>query len=379
MKYIKPFDEFLKSEKASGIILIFCTVLSLVLANSPWKDANVQVWSFQLGDHSITYWINDALMTVFFLLIGLELQREFAVGELSDFKKASLPIVAAIGGMLVPATLFLCFNIGTVTQSGAGIPMATDIAFAIGILSLVGKKIPKTLIIILTALAVVDDLGAILVIALFYTNTLVPLNLFIALFIFWLLFLFKCFHVHHFLPYIIGGIVMWYFFQQSGIHPTITGVLLAFTIPFKRKKQPSLSATLQHHLHRPVAFIVLPLFALANTYITIPDTWAKGLTENHSLGIFAGLLIGKPLGIVLFSFVAVAFRFCALPQGITWKHFTGIALLGGIGFTMSIFITLLAFTNDATITESKIAILISSFLAGVFGYVWLQKVAVRNN
>ncbi len=180
MKYIKPFDEFLKSEKASGIILIFCTVLSLVLANSPWKDANVQVWSFQLGDHSITYWINDALMTVFFLLIGLELQREFAVGELSDFKKASLPIVAAIGGMLVPATLFLCFNIGTVTQSGAGIPMATDIAFAIGILSLVGKKIPKTLIIILTALAVVDDLGAILVIALFYTNTLVPLNLFIA-------------------------------------------------------------------------------------------------------------------------------------------------------------------------------------------------------
>lgn len=372
MKLTKLFTEFFESEKSGGILLICCTVISLLLANFFLKDNYIQLWHFQIGGHSSTHWINDGLMTIFFLLIGLELEREIYHGELSSLKNASLPIFAALGGMVVPAGLFLLFNFGTDTQAGAGIPMATDIAFAIGILSLLGNRVPASLKVLLTALAVIDDLGAIIVIAIFYTSTLAFTNLFLALGIFGLLLILNRLKVHNLIPYLISGVAMWYFMQQSGVHPTITGVLLAFAIPFGDGGEKSPSYKLQHWLHKPVAFFILPLFALANTCISIDSGWQTGLTQTNSIGIFAGLIVGKPLGIFLFSFVAVSLGLCALPEDLKWKQIIGVGLLAGIGFTMSIFITLLAFDNPGLITQSKIAILIASLVAGTLGYLWLR-------
>lgn len=372
MKLTKLFTEFFESEKSGGILLICCTAISLLLANSILQHEYAQIWNFQIGSHTTTHWINDGLMTIFFLLIGLELEREIYIGELSHFKNALLPIFGAVGGMLVPAALFLAFNYGTDAQSGSGIPMATDIAFAIGILSLLGNRVPASLKILLTALAVIDDLGAIIVIAIFYTHTFVVVNLFIALGIFGLLLLLNRLKVHHLIPYFLGGIVMWYFMQQSGVHPTITGVLLAFAIPFGDGGEKSPSYNLQHWLHNPVAFIILPLFALANTCISIESGWQTGLLEANSIGIFVGLIVGKPLGIWLCCFIAVSFGLCTLPTDLKWKHVLGVGLLGGIGFTMSIFITLLAFDNPDVIIQSKIAILLASLSAGILGYIWLK-------
>jgi len=376
MKLSRLFNEFFDSEKSGGVLLIFCTAVSLFLANFFLKDSYIQLWNFQIGGHSSAHWINDGLMAVFFLLIGLELEREIYIGELSNLKNASLPFFAALGGMLVPAGLFLLFNFGTDTQPGAGIPMATDIAFAIGILSLLGNRVPASLKILLTAIAVIDDLGAIIIIAIFYTSSLAFTNLFLALGIFGLLLILNRLKVHNLIPYLVGGIVMWYFMQQSGVHPTITGVLLAFAIPFGDGGEKSPSYILQHWLHKPVAFFILPLFALANTCMTIDSGWQTGLTHKNSMGIFAGLIVGKPLGIFLFSFLAVSLRLCALPQGLKWKQVIGIGFLGGIGFTMSIFITLLAFDNSELITQSKIAILITSAVAGIIGYTWLRMALV---
>lgn len=372
MKPSTLFVEFFESEKAGGILLIICTIVSLVLANSFLQQGYLQLWNMEMGGHTTVHWINDGLMTIFFLLIGLELEREVYVGELSSMKNASFPIFAALGGMVVPAALFLGFNYGTQTQAGAGIPMATDIAFAIGILSLLGSRVPAALKVLLTALAVIDDLGAIAVIAIFYTGTLAFTHLFIALGIFGLLFILNRLKVYNLIPYLFGGIAMWYFMQQSGVHPTITGVLLAFAIPFGSGGKKSPSYILQHVLHKPVAFLILPLFALANTCIPIQSDWQEGLVQANSLGIMAGLLIGKPVGIVLFGFIGVALGLCALPEDIQWKHIVGIGLLGGIGFTMSIFITLLAFDSAEYITQSKMAVLIASLVAGTFGYVWLR-------
>lgn len=372
MKLTKLYNEFFESEKSGGILLICCTALSLLLANSFLQASYLQLWHFQIGGHSSTHWINDGLMTIFFLLIGLELEREIYVGELSSFKNASLPIFAALGGMVVPAGLFLLFNFGTSTQSGAGIPMATDIAFAIGILSLLGNRVPASLKVLLTALAVIDDLGAIIVIAMFYTSSLAFTNLFLALGIFGLLLALNRLKVHNIIPYLFGGVAMWYFMQKSGIHPTITGVLLAFAIPFGDGGEKSPSYMLQHSLHKTVAFLILPLFALANTCITIESGWQAGLTQSNSIGIFAGLIVGKPLGIFLFSFISVSLGLCALPEDLKWKQIIGVGLLGGIGFTMSIFITLLAFDNPELITQTKIAILIASLVAGTFGYILLR-------
>lgn len=373
MKLTRLFTEFFESEKAGGLLLIGCTLLSLFLANSFLKEHYIQLWHFTVGGHSTVHWINDGLMTIFFLLIGLELEREIYIGELSGIKNASLPIFAALGGMLVPAGMFLLFNFGSPTQSGAGIPMATDIAFAIGILSLLGSRVPASLKVLLTALAVIDDLGAILVIAIFYTGSMAFTNLFLSLGIFGALLILNRLKVHNIIPYLIGGVVMWYFMQQSGVHPTITGVLLAFAIPFGNGEENSTSYKLQHWLHKPVAFFILPLFALANTCFTIDSGWQAGLLQSNSIGIFAGLVAGKPLGIFLFSFLAVTLGLSTLPQDLRWKHILGIGLLGGIGFTMSIFITLLAFDSAEHITESKIAILISSLAAGVLGYIWLRR------
>ena len=374
MKLTRTFKAFFKSEKSGGILLLFVTLLSLYLANSPIQTEYIAFWDTQLGHHSITHWINDGLMAIFFLLIGLELERELYDGELSSIKNAALPIFGALGGMVVPAGIFLLLNFGTITQNGAGIPMATDIAFAIGILSLLGSRVPASLKIFLTALAVIDDLGAILVIAIFYTDTIAFLNLFIAFAIMGGLFILNRRKVHSLIPYLIGGVAMWYFMLNSGVHATITGVLLAFVIPFGDGGKTTSSYRLQHFLHQPVAFFILPLFAIANTCIAIDSNWHEGLNHPNTIGIIAGLVIGKPLGIWLFSFLSVRLGICALPSDLRWKDILGAGMLGGIGFTMSIFITLLAFKNDgeAVITYSKIAILIASFIAGMLGFLWLK-------
>jgi NhaA family Na+:H+ antiporter len=372
MKLTRLYYDFFESEKAGGLILVFVTIISLALANSTFQSEYIGFWQFELGGHSLTHWINDGLMTVFFLLIGLELEREIYQGELSDLKYAMLPIFGAMGGMLIPAGIYLLFNFGTDKQAGAGIPMATDIAFAVGILSLLGNKIPTSLKVFLTALAVIDDLGAIVVIAIFYTNSLVFTNLFIALGIFGVLIILNRMKVPNLIPYLIGGVAMWYFMLNSGIHATITGVLLAFAIPFGDGNAKTPSHLVLHFLHQPVAFLILPLFALANTCIAIEGQWTSGLGQASTLGIIAGLVIGKPLGIWLFSFIGVGLGLCTLPNDLKWKNIFGAGLLGGIGFTMSIFITLLAFDNPITVDHSKIAILIASMIAGFLGYIWLR-------
>ncbi len=372
IKLSNLFNEFFESEKSGGLILVFVTFLSLLLANSPLQDIYINFWRYDIGGHSLTHWINDGLMTVFFLLIGLELEREIYKGQLSKIRNASLPIFGALGGMLIPAGIFLLFNLGTNTKSGAGIPMATDIAFAIGILSLLGNRVPTSLKVFLIALAVIDDLGAIIIIAIFYTNSFVLMNLFIAIGIFGVLLLLNRMKVYKLIPYLFGGVAMWYFMLNSGVHPTITGVLLAFAIPFNDGSKNTPSYKLQHFLHKPVAFFILPLFAMANTCIAIGGNWQSGLLQNNSLGIMAGLLIGKPLGILLFSFIGVSLGFCVLPADLKWKNIFGAGILGGIGFTMSIFITLLAFDNAVIINDSKIAILIASFVAGIIGFLYLK-------
>lgn len=372
MKLTKTFKAFFENEKSGGILLLFVTILSLYCANSAFHESYVAFWEKELVGHSVTHWINDGLMTIFFLLIGLELEREIYHGELSNFKNASLPIMAAFGGMLVPAAIFLALNYGTTTQNGAGIPMATDIAFAIGILSLLGNKVPASLKVFLTALAVIDDLGAIIVIAIFYTTSISFLNLGIALAIWAFLFFLNRMKIHNLIPYLVGGIAMWYFMLNSGVHATITGVILAFVIPFGDGGEKTSSYRLQHFLHKPVAFFILPLFAVANTALHISQNWHEGLSHVNTYGIILGLVVGKPLGILLFSSVGVTSGLCILPKNLKWSHILGAGMLGGIGFTMSIFITVLAFKNSEIIVFSKIAILIASFLAGLLGFVYLK-------
>lgn len=369
----RTLRRFMESEKSGGLTLIVCTLLSILLANSSIGQQYLSLWDFHLGSHSIAHWINDGLMAIFFLLVGLELIQEIHEGELSNIKRAMLPISGALGGMLVPAGIYLIFNFGTPTQSGFGIPMATDIAFALGILSLLGSRVPTSLKVFLTALAVIDDLGAIIVIAIFYTTSLSWISLLIALGIFVLLLLLnKKFHVTSIIPYLIGGIIMWYFMLHSGIHATIAGVLLAITIPFKKADPTCLSNKMQHALHYPVAFGVLPLFALANTAILIEGNWDQSIGEPFALGILLGLIIGKPVGITLFSFLTVKSSLCSLPTGVKWKELLGAGMLGGIGFTMSIFVTLLAFTDMHHINESKLMILLASLASGIIGYTWLN-------
>jgi NhaA family Na+:H+ antiporter len=372
MKRTKLFHEFFESEKAGGLILLFVTIVSMVLANTGLQNGYIHFWHYEIAGHGLVHWINDGLMMVFFLMIGLELEREIYVGELKSLKNAALPIFGALGGMLVPAGIFLLLNFGTATQSGAGIPMATDIAFAIGILSLLGSRVPTSLKVFLTALAVIDDLGAILVIAVFYTTSLSFTNLGIALGILAALGVLNRLKVHNLIPYLVGGAIAWYFMLESGVHATITGVILAFVIPFGDGGEKSPSYILQHFLHKPVAFIILPLFALANTCIPIGSNWVANLGTSDSIGIITGLVVGKPLGILLFTFVAVLSGIAVLPRELKWKNILGAGFLGGIGFTMSIFITLLAFDNAEIIDSSKIAILLASTVAGVFGFLVLK-------
>ena len=365
--FTRLFLDFFKSEKFSGFLLIGCTALSLLVANSSWGENYAHFWHYPFAGLTVELWINDGLMAIFFLLVGLEIEREIYIGELSTFRLAILPIVAALGGMLVPAGIHLLLNNGTPTASGAGIPMATDIAFALGILSLAGKAVPPAIKVFLTALAIIDDLGAILVIALFYTEQLSILYLSIALLTFALLFFLGKKGITRGWVYGIGGLVLWYCMFRSGVHATISGVLLAFAIPFGKGGNQSLSARLQHFLHPIVAYFIVPVFALANTGIILSGEILHTLGSVNSLGIMMGLTLGKPIGIVLFSAVAVQIKTASLPSGVAWKHIMAAGMLAGIGFTMSIFITILAFPDSATIVSSKVAILVASLLSAFIG------------
>ena len=372
MKLTRLFNEFVSSEKSSGILLGVCTVLSLIISNSPFQDSYQAIWSYDIAHHSLAHWINDGLMTIFFLLIGLELEREIYIGELANVRNSLLPIIAAIGGMLVPAAIHFAINYDTPYQRGFGIPMATDIAFALAVLSLLGDKVPAPVKVFLTALAVIDDLGAIIVIAIFYSTSIDWGNLSIAMGLFVFLIALNRFKVLNLIPYLIVGVVMWYFMLHSGIHATITGVLLAFAIPFGDGSEKSPSYILQHFLHKPVAFIILPIFALANTSLSVAPDWYHALVTSNSLGIMLGLVAGKPIGIVSFSYLAIKLRLAALDDNRKFAQIAGVGFLGGIGFTMSIFITVLAFDDIGAIDQSKIAIMISSVIAGIIGYFVLK-------
>jgi len=424
---LKPINEFLHQEASGGILLMICTVLALAWANSPWFHSYHDLWHshivVNLGnllnlDYSLHYWINDGLMAIFFFTVGLEIKRELLVGELSSMQKASLPIAGAIGGMVAPALLYAIFNAGGKGVNGWGIPMATDIAFVVGIMALLGPRIPLTLKIFVLALAIADDIGAVLVIAIFCTAEILITALIIAGVVLVLLVVLNKLGTKSLIPYTVLGIILWLAFLKSGVHATIAGVLLAFTIPassryntqkFSEKvkdlinkfdstgdhgqnvlsnqeRQTDVMAIeescqkvltplqrFEHGLHPWVAFFIIPVFALANAGVTLAglDILAA-LFSPVSLGIIIGLFIGKQFGIFAFSFVAVKLKLASLPEGVNWKNLYGAGILAGIGFTMSLFIAGLAFNDPALLDLSKIGILTGSLLSGILGFVFLK-------
>jgi len=365
------FKKFSESSSFGGILLLLCVALSLVIANTGLASGFQDLLESEIGfstdaihlNYPLLIWINDGLMAIFFLLVGLEIKREIVEGELSSFQHAALPVLAAIGGVIVPAVIYALFNTGTTTANGWGIPMATDIAFALGILSLLGSRVPTGLKIFLAALAIVDDLMAILVIAIFYSAELHLDYLAYAGGIFALQIAFNRLGFKNIFFYIIPGIVMWYFIHHSGIHATIAGVLTALTLPTTADATESPLEKLEHALAKPVNYLIMPIFAIANTNITFESGMVSGLTGNVGLGIVLGLFLGKPLGIFLMSWLSVKLKVAALPDETNWIHVAGLGLLGGIGFTMSIFIALLSFGGHA-----KFAVLVASVLSGVAGY-----------
>lgn len=374
------FKKFFSSNQSSGVLLILCVAIALGIANSGFSVSFQQILDQKVGtsifglNYPISIWINDGLMAIFFLLVGLEIKREIVEGELSSFKNASLPIFAAIGGMIIPALIYTIFNLDTKYSGGWGIPMATDIAFSLAILSMLGNKIPNSIKIFLAALAIVDDLGAILVIAIFYTDQIHWIYLFSSFGIGVLLFLLNYLKVTKIIFYLIPGLFLWYFLHHSGIHATIAGVILAFSIPTNvSTTEISPLEKLEHQLHLPVSFFIMPLFALSNTNITFENGMVDGLFSNLGMGIIFGLIVGKLIGINLFSFLAIKLKVSTLPQNSTWIQMIGVGLLAGIGFTMSIFIALLSFKTDTQIqNEAKFAILIASFFAAALGYIVLN-------
>lgn len=375
----KYFQNFFNNSQSSGVILLFCVAISLLIANSSLAESFQHLLHYTLGAYSVEVWINDGLMAIFFLLVGLEIKREIVEGELSDIKNASLPIVAALGGMLVPAAIYAIFNSGTEYSNGWGIPMATDIAFSLAIVSMLGKKVPVSIKIFLAALAIVDDLGAILVIAIFYTEQIHWMYIGISGGIMLLLAALNYFNVQKHIFYLLPGVVLWYCMHHSGIHATIAGVLLAFTIPTNvSKTEISPLEKLEHGLHKPVNFLIMPIFALANTNITFVEGMVDGLASSLGLGILGGLFVGKALGIGLFSWVAIQLKLSSLPVGSNWMQMIGTGFLAGIGFTMSIFIALLSFKNHIDIqNEAKFAILIASGLSGIVGFMILKRSAKK--
>ncbi|MBU3015986.1 Na+/H+ antiporter NhaA [Poseidonibacter lekithochrous] len=426
-----PFEHFIHAQTTTGLMLVFMTLLALILANSPFAenylhffhvniDFNVGSWALS---HSLHHWINDGLMAVFFFIIGLEIKREITAGELSSLKVAILPIIAAVGGMVFPALIYLYFNANEAGANGWGIPMATDIAFAITALVLLGKRVPTTLVTFLVALAIVDDLGAVLVIALFYTETINMIPLGLAGIMFLVMIALNRFGIHSILPYFIVGLFMWFFMLESGVHATIAGVLAALTIPSKPKRAPASfsedtinlvkeyesypaqdnymmhekqkalllnikdkidavgtpAARLEHSLHLPVALIIIPLFALANAGIAIDfSSIGNTILEPVSLGIITGLVFGKVIGIFGLSWLVIKLKIAQLPKGSTMNQIFGVSFLGGIGFTMSIFVADLAFiSSPELILQAKVGILSASLFAGLFGFFWLKYVAKK--
>jgi NhaA family Na+:H+ antiporter len=370
------FNRFFESEKSGAILLVIATAISVAFTNSVFGNDYLAFWQSEFLGLTIGHWINDGLMAIFFLMIGLELERELYVGELSIVRNALLPTFAAFGGTLVPALIHYGFNAELPTQAGIGIPMATDIAFALGALALLGARIPPALKVFVVAFAVIDDLIAIIMIALFYTDNVALHYLAGSLAVFvGLLCLNRIFRIASLPMYLLGGVLMWIFMLKSGVHATAAGVMLAFAIPFwsLSEQEPSPSHQLENFLHKPVAFLVLPLFALANTGIVFGTNWALELTGPNSLGVILGLVIGKPLGVAIMSAVAVTIGICTLPTDVRWRHLIGAGMLGGIGFTISIFITNLAFGEQAELVNaSKIAVFTASLMAGVIGLIWLR-------
>lgn len=386
MKITNYFKDFFHNSQSSGIILLVCVFISLLVANSSLGEAFQQFLDSEIGTnlfhlkYPVSIWINDGLMAVFFLLVGLEIKRELLEGELSDIKNASLPVFAAVGGMLVPALIYALFNHDTQHSGGWGIPMATDIAFSLAIISMLGKRVPVSLKIFLAALAIVDDLGAILVIALFYSDEIHWAYLGYSALILGALVLLNYFKVKKIGFYLVPGVFLWYFMHHSGIHATIAGVLLAFTIPTNESEtEISPLEKLEHHLHFPINFLIMPVFALANTNITFKSGMVDGLFSPLGMGIVFGLVLGKVLGINLFSWIAIKSGLSKLPDKSTGKQMIGVGFLAGIGFTMSIFIALLSFKGLQEVQdEAKFAILLASFLSGAAGFFYLKTVSKKH-
>ena len=411
------FRQFARIQASGGILLLLATVLALLWANSPWSDSYFELWetylSISLGDltlkESLLHWVNDGLMVIFFFLVGLEIKREILVGELASFKRAALPLMGGVGGMVLPALIYALFNAGGEGQAGWGIPMATDIAFMLGILAVLGSRVPISLKVFFTALAIADDLGAVVVIALFYSGEIQAVALVVAAVILVVLIVLNRAGVRRPLPYVLLGIGLWLAFLESGLHPTIAGVLLAITIPARiqiraeayvaqctaalggldagdgheeGRQQQAAAQTLEviaeriqsplHRLERTlnpwVAYLILPIFAFANAGVSIRGNLVEALTHPVAVGIIAGLVLGKPLGIMLFSWLAVRIRLAELPVGVTWKQLFAASWLAGIGFTMSLFIASSAFDSAVLLAVSKVAILTASLLASVVGF-----------
>ena len=375
----KPFKWFFKLEAASGLVLLFAAVIALVVSNSNLADlyfSTLNKYLF-LGINefglklSVMHWINDALMAIFFFFVTLEIKREFLQGELSNIKQALLPIIAAVGGMLVPALFYIFINFGdSETMNGWAIPSATDIAFSLGVLSLLGKRVPLSLKVFLTALAIIDDLGAIVIIALFYSGDLSIKYLSLMLLAFILLLVINKFNVKRFLPYLIVGIFLWDFTHNSGIHATIAGVLLAMTIPHRKKEKDfSLLIKIEHAISPYVAFGIMPLFAFANAGVSLEGLSFASLLNKVPLGILLGLFVGKQLGVFVFSYVSIKMKIAQMPNNSNWFNFYGVGVLTGIGFTMSLFVGNLAFVDNMQYMDGvKIGVLTGSLLSTLFGY-----------
>mgnify|MGYP001598737438 FL=1 len=427
-KILFPFQKFIEAEASSGVLLLLCSVIALAWANSPWSDSYAGLWhttlTISLGSFALAkplhFWINEGLMSVFFFVVGLEIKREILVGELNTPKKAALPIAAALGGMLLPAGIYIALNIGKIGAAGWGVPMATDIAFALGVLALLGDRIPVALKIFLTALAIVDDMGAVLVIVLFYTTEISWLALAVGAGFMISLVIANLAGTRNPLIYALLGGFVWLAFLESGIHATIAGVLAAMAIPararlntddflgrsrallgeiehagtsgeyepLKEEQRAAIQALesaiehvemplerLERVMHPWVTFAILPLFALANAGVALGSGFTEALTSLVSLGIIAGLVIGKQIGITFFAWLAVRFGIAALPERVNWLQIYGVGWLGGIGFTMSIFIAGLAFGDTPLLSEAKIGIITASLIAGIAGLIFLKKIS----
>ena len=422
---LRPFQRFARTESAGGVVLLICTAIALIWANSAWHDSYHNLWLTRISlrvaggvlDLSLHHWINDGLMAVFFFVVGLEIKREMLVGELSSARQAALPVAGALGGMIVPALIYTAFNAGGEGSAGWGIPMATDIAFALGVLALLGPRVPVALKVFLAALAIADDIGAVLVIALFYTSEISWTSLGAGGVILFVLIAMNVLGVRRSGAYVVLGILLWLAFVHSGVHATVAGVLLAMTIPARtriheeefmhrarsaidefeascqpgetvltnRGQQEAIEAleraseeaqspllTMEHRLHSAVAFVIMPLFALSNAGVELGSDMLSMISLPVTAGIVLGLVLGKPLGITLFAWLAVRIGLASLPEQATWRMLHGVSWLGGIGFTMSLFIAGLAFADASLLNSAKVGILAASSVAGVMGWFMLK-------